>query len=60
MAALAAASFSTTMFCMAAPRAVSTATSHPGSTVRMEDTGPMIPRSRPPAAACMTARTECW
>ena len=59
MPALAAASFSTTMFCRAAPRAVSTASSHPASTVKMEDTGPTTPCSRPPAAACITARTEC-
>ena len=60
MAALAAASFSTTMFCKAPPRAVSTATSQPGSTVRMADTGPMTPRRRRAPAARMTALTEFW
>ena len=60
MAALAAASFSTTMFCRAAPSAVSTATSQPGSTFRMADTGPMMPRRRRAPAARMTALTEFW
>ena len=60
MAALAAASFSTTMFCRAAPSAVSTATSQPGSTFRMADTGPMMPRRRRAPAARITALTEFW
>ena len=60
MAAFAAASFSTTMFCSAPPSAVSMATSHPGSTFRMVDTGPRTPRRRRAPAARMTARTEFW
>ena len=60
MPALAAASFSTTMFCRAPPSAVSMATSRPGSTRRMEDTGPMMPRSRRADAARITVLTEFW
>ena len=60
MPALAAASFSTTMFCSAPPRAVSMATSRPGSTSRMADTGPMTPRSRRADAARITVLTEFW
>ena len=60
MAAFAAASFSTTMFCNAPPSAVSTATSQPGSTLRISDTGPMMPRRRRAAAARITALTEFW
>ena len=39
MPALAAASFSATMFCSAPPNAVSMATSRPGSTLKIDDTG---------------------
>ena len=60
MPALAAASLSTTIFCNAPPSAVSMATSRPGSTRRMEDTGPMMPRSRRADAARMTVLTEFW
>ena len=48
MAALAADSFSTTMYCNAPPRAVSMATSHPGSTCRIPGHRP----DDPPQAAC--------
>ena len=60
MPALAAASFSTTMFCSAPPNAVSMATSRPGSTLKIDDTGPMMPRRRRAPAAHMTALTEFW
>ena len=60
MPALAAASFSTTMFCSAPPKAVSMAVSLPGSTLRMADTGPMTPRRRRADAARITVLTECW
>ena len=60
MAALAAVSPSTTMFCSAKPSAVSMAISYPGSTVRMLLTGPMMPRSRRFCAARITVFTLCW
>ena len=60
MAALAAVSFSTTMFCKAKPSAVSMATSYPGLTERMVDTGPVTPRRRRFAAAFITALTLLW
>ena len=60
MPALAAASFSVTMFCSAPPNAVSMATSRPGSTLKIDDTGPMMPRRRRADAARMTVLTEFW
>ena len=57
IAALPQFSSSTTIFCIAAPSAVSIAVVYRSSTRMSFDTGPCTPESAPLAASCMTRRT---
>ena len=60
MARLATPSFSTTMFCMAAPRAISMAVAYSFSTRTSSETGPMTPWREPLAACFITVLTLFW
>ena len=57
MALLASCSVSTTIFCMAPPRAVSSATAYSPGTFKMRETGPQIPERIPRPASFITAFT---